>query len=401
MKRHRFVAGLIVLIAVTVAAKAAASHPASAPQQAITEVELGRLLFWDPILSGNRDIACATCHHPDFAYADGRPLALGTGSVGLGPARVDRSGGTIPVVKRNAPTILNIAFNGQERRRGPRRPIAAPLAFDAERAARAPMFWDRRVRGLENQALEPIKAFEEMRGNAYPEAVAVDSVLMRLRRIPEYVTAFRAVYNEVTINARQLAAAISAFERSLVAINSPFDRYRAGDINALTMAQLRGMDLFDEVGCDGCHDGRMFSDFDLEAEGVRENPLLAQPDTGAGRFRFRTPSLRNVALTAPYFHNGMLATLPEVLRHYDNGVSTNPSVFDRSQRNGRGRDDDVVPRVASLGDRFRGVDDMSEQEMADIIAFLEALSDPGYDRRIPERVPSGLPVGGAIRAATQ
>ena len=84
-------------------------------------VELGRLLFWDPILSGNKDIACATCHHPDFAYADGRDLPLGTGSVGLGPARRDVSGGRIPVVKRNSPTVLNTAFNGLDGRRGRRR----------------------------------------------------------------------------------------------------------------------------------------------------------------------------------------------------------------------------------------------------------------------------------------
>jgi cytochrome c peroxidase len=399
MKRLLVVAGLVTFVAV---AAAAVSDPVVRPdREAITEVELGRLLFWDPILSGSRDVACGTCHHPDLAYADGRPLSLGTGSVGLGPARVDRSGGAIPVVKRNSPTVLNVAYNGVERGRGRRQPIAAPLAVDAERAARAPMFWDRRVRSLETQALEPIKALEEMRGHAYPENVAVDSVLMRLRRIPEYVTHFRDVYREVTIDARQLASAISAFERSLVAMNSPFDRYRAGDIDALSRQQLRGMDLFDEVGCENCHDGLMFSDFDLEAEGVRENPLLAQPDTGAGRFRFRTPSLRNVALTAPYFHNGMLATLEDVLRHYDNGVSTNPNVLDRGPRNRRGDDDDVVDgvRIATLSGRFRGVDDMSDQEMADIIAFLHALTDEEFDRTIPERVPSGLPPGGAMSAS--
>src|SRR5688572_7558131 len=226
MKRLLIGAGLVTFVAVSAAAASDPADPpageANTPREAITEVELGRLLFWDPILSGNRDIACATCHHPDFAYADGRALSLGTGSVGLGPARVDRSGGTIPVVKRNSPTILNVAYIGVERGRGRRQPVAAPIVVDAERAARAPLFWDRRVRGLENQALEPIKALEEMRGNTYPEAVAVDSVLMRLRRIPEYVSAFRAVYNEVTIDASQLASAISAFERSLVAMNSPF-----------------------------------------------------------------------------------------------------------------------------------------------------------------------------------
>lgn len=401
MNRLLVAAGLVTFVAVTAAA---ASDPAPPPaREAMTEIELGRLLFWDPILSGSRDIACATCHHPDWAYADGRALSLGTGSVGLGPARIDRSGGAIPVVKRNSPTILNVAYNGVGRGRGRRQPIAAPIAVDAERSARAPMFWDRRVRSLETQALEPIKALEEMRGRAWAENVAVDSVVARLNAIPEYVMGFWDVYGRgAAIDARQLAAAISAFERSLVAMNSAFDRYRAGDIDALTPQQLRGMDLFDEVGCENCHDGLMFSDFDLEAEGVAEHPALAQPDSGAGRFRFRTPSLRNVELTAPYFHNGMLATLEDVLRHYDNGVSTNPNVLTRGPRNRRGDDDDVViPRIATVSGRFRGVDDMSDREMSDIIAFLRALTDDDFDRTIPARVPSGLPPGGATSAIAQ
>ena len=394
MKARPIVAGLVVLVAITVAAQ----PNRDSPVVEVTLEELGRLLFWDPILSGERDISCATCHHPDFAYADGRALSLGTGSVGLGPARVDRSGGRIPVVKRNSPTILNTAYNGLERGRRRRQPLANPvpnpLAVDAQRA---PMFWDRRVRSLETQALEPIKALEEMRGTAYPENVAVDSVLVRLRGIPEYVTMFREVFGPGTpIGATQLAAAISAFERSLVAMNSPFDRFRAGDSTALTPQQIRGMDEFDDAGCENCHDGLMFSDFDLEAEGVPENPLLAQPDTGSGRFRFRTPSLRNVGLTAPYMHNGTLATLEDVLRHYDNGRSENPNIVNGRGRGRGGNDGDDEDRIATLSGQFRRVDDMSTQEMADIIAFLKALSDQGFDRTIPARVPSGLPSGGAI-----
>ena len=133
----------------------------------------------------------------------------------------------------------------------------------------------------------------------------------------------------------------------------------------------------------------MFSDYDLEAEGVRENPQLSEPDEGAGRFRFRTPSLRNVALTAPYMHNGMLATLDDVLRFYDNGRSENPNVV-----NGRGRRDDRS--VARLSRRFRRVDDMSDREMHDIVAFLGALTDEDFDKTIPTRVPSGLSPGGLI-----
>jgi cytochrome c peroxidase len=350
--------------------------------------ELGRLLFWDPVLSGHRDIACATCHHPDFAYADGRELSLGTGSVGLGPDRVDTTGGEIPVVRRNAPTILNVALNGLDdnRRRGRR----TELTLAAVNAERAPMFWDNRVRSLETQALEPIKAFEEMRGTAYAEEDALDIVVGRLRAIPEYVELFDAAFGpEGGITAPQIGEAIAAFERTLVATNSPFDRFQAGDRSALTDEQRRGMEEFDDAGCERCHDGPMFSDFDLHAEGVAEHPLLAEADAGGGRFRFRTPTLRNVALTAPYMHNGMLATLEEVLSFYDEGDSENPNV----SNGGRGQ-----RGQAALDRDFRRVDNMSDSEMEDIIAFLEALTEPDFDRTIPDRVPSGLAPGGALAA---
>ncbi len=370
----------------------AAQDNRAAEQGAETAEEtLGRLLFWDPLLSGDRDVACATCHHPDFAYADGRDLSLGVGAVGLGPARVDRSDGRIPVVKRNSPTILNTAFNGlddRRRRRGGGNTIAS---LDP---ARAPMFWDSRVRSLETQALEPLKALEEMRGTAYAEADAVGIVVARLRTVPEYVTLFQDAFGTGTrIDAPRLGQAIAAFERTLVAMDSPLDRFRAGDTSALTPQQRRGLETFDDVGCDRCHRGTMFSDFDLEAEGVGEHPLLTEPDAGDGRFRFRTPSLRNVALTAPYMHNGTLATLEDVLRFYDNGRSENPNVS--NDRRGR-RGDGVGVGVARLSGSFRRIDNMNEREMQDIIAFLEALTDPNFDRTIPARVPSGLPPGGFI-----
>ncbi|MEX2048148.1 MAG: cytochrome c peroxidase [Gemmatimonadota bacterium] len=365
----------------------------------ITPEELGRLLFWDPVLSGPRDIACATCHHPDFGYADGRDLSLGAGAVGLGPLRSAPRGRVVPPVKRNSPTVLNTAYNGVDRRgRGRRGNAVTDQAILTVDQARAPMFWDRRARSLETQALEPLKAADEMRGSTYPESVAVDSVVARLRAIPEYVALFREAFgSSVTIDADQLARALAAFQRSLVAMNSPFDRYRAGDSTALTPQQVRGLDEFDDAGCDSCHGGPMFSDFDLEAEGVPEHPLLALPDSGAGRFRFRTPSLRNVALTAPYMHNGTLATLADVLRFYDNGRSENPNVIERRQRGDR-RDGGAVLAAndgrAALSRQFVRVDDMSDREMEDIIAFLGALTDEDYDRSIPARVPSGLPPAG-------
>lgn len=373
---------LVALLAALAGGPGAAQAPTESP-----EVTLGRLLFWDPLLSGDRDTACATCHHPDFAYADGRELSLGTGSVGLGPDRVDRSGGAIPVVRRNSPTILNTAFNGVERRR--RR--GGQIAFDGTVASvnleRAPMFWDNRVRSLEVQALEPLKALEEMRGTAYGEDEILDVVVARLRETPRYVELFSAAYGDGTvIEAPHIGRAIAAFERTLVAMDSPFDRYQRGDRSALTAQQIRGLDAFDDAGCDRCHDGPMFSDFDLEAEGVAEHPLLDEPDVGDGRFRFRTPSLRNVALTAPYMHNGTLATLADVLAFYDEGDSLNPNVAQRGNGNG----------VARLSRNFRRVDNMSEREQAAIVAFLEALTDPNFDRTVPAEVPSGLPPGGLI-----
>jgi cytochrome c peroxidase len=409
MRRIIFV-GIALFVAATAFALAAATRTSQiettiAPRTNTAAIHLGRLLFWDPILSGNNDTACATCHHPDFAYADGRDLSRGTGSVGLGPKRVDVSKGQVPVVKRNSPTILNVAFNGVDDddddddddgdRRGRRRFAVTPQSVNQ---ARAPMFWDSRVRSLETQALEPIKALEEMRGHAYPEAEAVDMVVARIRKIPEYVALFQEAFGPgTTVDGPRIGDAIAAFERSLVAMNSPFDRFRAGDLDALTAQQRRGLDTFDEVGCDRCHDGPMFSDFDHHAEGVPEHRLLPQPDAGAGRFRFRTPSLRNVALTAPYMHNGMLATLQDVLRFYDNGRSENPNVSnerDRDRGRDRGRNGAGIARVSG---QFRRVDDMSESEMADITAFLNALTDTNFDRTIPARVPSGLPPGGLIR----
>ena len=392
-------AGCLVL-----ASGAALTTASTRPAPPVPEEELGRLLFWDPVLSGPMDVSCATCHHPDFAYADGRALSLGPGAAGLGPDRVDVSDGSIPVAQRNSPTLLNVAYNGLDRQRRRRRggPRFTPLPADLEtvNSERAPMFWDRRARSLETQALLPLTIREEMRGDAYPEEVAVDSVVARLRAIPEYVSLFREVYGEETsIDATQIAAAIAAFERTLVARNSPFDQFLAGDEDALTTQQRRGLDEFNEADCSDCHRGPMLSDFNMHAEGVAENPLLAEPDAGDGRFRFRTPTLRNVAITAPYMHNGMIGTLEEVLAFYDRGRSENPNVSNRRRRRGDGDRDDVPATPGRLSGRFRGVDDMTVQQQEDIIAFLEALTDPDFDRTIPARVPSGLAPGGTISAA--
>jgi cytochrome c peroxidase len=296
--------------------------------------------------------------------------------------------------------------DASRRRSGTPRRFSTPASTDWTTAAggaatsvdpaAAPMFWDSQIRSLEAQALEPIKALEEMRGTSYAEAVAVDVVVARLRAVPEYVRLFQDASGAGTsIDAPRLGQTIATFDRSLVAMDSPFDRFRAGDTAALTPQQRRGFETFDDVGCDRCHRGTMLSDFDLEAEGVGEHARLTEPDVGNGRFRFRTPSLRNVALTAPYMHNGTLATLDDVLRFYDNGRSENPNVANDVSKERRERDGGGVARLSRS---FRRVDDMSEREIQGIIAFLESLSDSNFDRTIPAAVPSGLPAGGFIES---
>ena len=176
----------------------AASAPADNPST-LAKVDLGRLLFWDPILSGNEDVACATCHHPDFGYAENLDISIGVNGIGLGSSRHFGSPNSIPFVQRNSQTILNTAFNG----------IDSQGRYDA---ATAPMFWDLRAEGLEAQALLPIITFEEMRGDAFSEEDIIDIVLDRLRAIPEYQTAFAEAFGgNQAISSDNLGKALAAF----------------------------------------------------------------------------------------------------------------------------------------------------------------------------------------------
>jgi cytochrome c peroxidase len=337
------------------------------------KAELGRLLFWDPILSGHKDVACASCHHPDFSYAENLDISIGAHGVGLGARRRFDTLAAQPFVKRNSQTVLNTAFNGIDE-------------AGSYRPASAPMFWDVRVTSLEAQALEPLKAREEMRGDAYPEAAAVDQIVRRLQAIDEYRTRFaRAFGGASPVSPANLGRALATFERTLVAVNSPFDRYMRGDRSAMTPLQLRGMQRFQRIGCMNCHVGPMFSDFKVHTLGVPDNRKLADSDAGVeGRYRFRTPSLRNLVHTAPYMHSGTLATLDDVIEFYDDvnggrrGRTRNPNVG--------GSDLDPLLRRLNVNGGRR-----------DLVAFLQALSDDTFDREIPARVPSGLAVGGRIQ----
>ncbi|MEM9525567.1 MAG: cytochrome c peroxidase [Bacteroidota bacterium] len=359
---------LVRFSALPLTPKAPADNPTTA-----TKIDLGRLLFFDPILSGDKDVACATCHHPSNGYAEFRDISIGVNGSGLGVERHFNQPNDIPFVKRNAHTILNTAYNGMDAR-GRYHP------------ERGPMFWDNRVVSLEDQALEPIKAHEEMRGNHFSEAEMLPEVIQRLRLIPEYSNSFAEAFGvkdtEDTISIKRLSQAIAAFERSLVTPDTRFDRFLRGDTDALSLSEQDGFTTFKKVGCGNCHTGPMLSDFQRHVLGVPENDKLTVVDAGPeGDFAFRTPSLRNLRYTAPYMHNGAFASLRSVLEFYED-------IALRRQRNPAVPVTAHDPLASELTIRMR--------DIGPILSFLNALNADEFDKTIPESVPSGLPVGGNI-----
>ncbi|WP_210520154.1 cytochrome-c peroxidase [Hymenobacter terricola] len=357
-------ADLATLTALPLVAPAPASNLSSP-----AKIALGRALFWDPVLSGGKDVSCASCHHPANGYADALDLAIGSNGQGLGSARHFRAPNDFSFNKRNTPTVLNTAFNG----------LAADGTCDPAAAA---MFWDSRAQSLETQSVMPVATLEEMRGHQYAEAGALDSVVARLRHIPAYATLFGAAFAEATpITAVNIGKAIACFERTLLATDSPYDQYMRGDKTALSTQQVQGLNAFVTSGCAKCHSGPMFSDYKTHVLGVADNGKNPAPDAGLnGTYAFRTPSLRNVALTAPYMHSGTQANLQAVLNFYDPGRGGAPSANSH----------------VSVGQR----DPLFPSKVTDpqaIIAFLQSLTATSYDRTVPAAVPSGLAVGGNIQ----
>lgn len=310
------------------------------------KVELGRLLFFDPVMSGDNTVSCATCHHPDFGLADGRPLAMGVGGRGFGPAR---QGGR--ELSRNTPALWNAGFNEWQ-------------------------FWDGRVRELEAQAVIPMSHPDEMGQD--PEQLVAE-----LRAIPEYVERFESAFSAegpTAVTLDHTVQALAGFERTLLSFNSRFDRYAAGDFTALNESEKNGLKLFRSLHtrCFECHSFPTFSDSSFRVLGV---PDSGRPDLGRGGVMersadasFRVPSLRNVELTAPYMHNGSLPTLEEVVKFYSEG--------------GGRREAEPIPGIDDKIQTF----DLSPEESADLVAFMKALTDTSMLPRAPDRVPSGLPV---------
>ncbi len=279
--------------------------------QTPAKVELGRRLFYDPRLSRDGKIACASCHKPEFAFSDGGK-AVSSGIFG-------RQG------SRNAPTLTNVAF-------------------------RRHLFWEGRSPRLELQAVGPLTAHDEM-------GMEPDELAQTLGAIPEYKAAFQEVFGEPP-TLKTATYAIAAFERSLLSYNSPFDRYQAGDDNAMSQAALRGMELFfgEKGDCFHCHVGPDFTD-----DEPRNTALYTvYKDIGLARAtgkdedvgKFKTPTLRNAALTAPYMHDGSIKTLRDVVQHYNQGGQPNLNA-------------DALIRPLGLTDA----------EVDDLVAFLQSLTD--------------------------
>lgn len=302
------------------------------------KADLGRLLFFDPVLSDENDLSCAHCHHPDYGFADGLSVAVGRGAEGAGP---NRRGGV--ELERNTPSLWNVAY-------------------------RQFLFWDGREESLEEQALVPLTHADEM-GSA-----DTDALLSELAAIPEYQEQFDAVFEDgLTLD--NVKRALAAFQRTLISDDSPFDHYAAGNVNALTPQQRRGLALFRSgaTRCFECHAAPTFATETFRVVGVPDDdPGRGAVADDAPEGAFRVPALRNVALTAPYMHDGSLATLEAVVDFYAEGAGRAHGA------------DNVDPFVVGF--------DLSPQERADLVAFLHALTDEGDRPAIPDDVPSGLPV---------
>ena len=442
------------------------------------KVELGRLLFFDKVLSGNRNISCATCHHPAHGSSDALPLGLGEGARGLGPRRQPGESPEEAVherVPRNSPALFNLGAREFSRLFHDGRVEADPKGF-YEGGFITPAKW-KLPRGLDNvlaaQAMFPVTSATEMAGqkgeNGIADAQSLNNaagaggiweqIARRLQQIPEYVELFRQAFPGQIEKPQDLrfvhaANAIAAFEtREFRADQSPFDEYLRGSENSLSEEARRGLELFyGKAGCSGCHSGKFQTDHGFHAIAMpqigpgkgdgrdgsywRSTGLQAFPeDFGRGRvtvrredlYKFRTPSLRNVALTGPWGHDGAFETLEGVVRHHLDPVRSleayaapPPSLpqleavleltavgsrirstwLNEARMGDFLRRDTWVQENAALRRRIAEANELDPVELADdevddLLAFLHSLTDPGsaeLGHLIPERVPSGLPV---------
>ncbi|MBW7884714.1 MAG: ScyD/ScyE family protein, partial [Caldilineaceae bacterium] len=427
------------------------------------QAHLGQLLFFDPLLSGDLNISCATCHHPSLAMGDGRALPIGTGGIGLGPERqfmeqvalaaeasfvrqiagkhadgTDANGRKLvdnpfagQFVPRNSLTILNSAlmplqfWDGRVERYGSK-------VKTKEQEVNAMQLTD----PLATQALFPVTSLHEMAGATLgglaPQEIR-RVLVERLRTNPAYVDLFTQAFGPAgdgaeVVTMQRVVDALAAFERRFIFTNAPWDAYLAGDDSALTAQQKRGALLFygrldPQINCAVCHSGDLMTDFGFH------NLLVPQIGPGKGhgytrredwgragvtfdardRYAFRTPSLRNVTLTAPYFHDGAYATLEAAVRYhgdiagyaanYDPSANGVPQdLYSSLQPYNRAR------QWPSVAPELRNEFSLGDQDVADLVAFLAALTDPAatdLDAFLPAAVPSGLPLDPLPHASPQ
>lgn len=277
-------------------------------------INLGKALFFDPRLSGSGKISCATCHQPEKHWTDGATVS--TGHAG---ART----------RRHAPTIQNAWFYHRQ-------------------------FWDGRARDLQDQAFGPINSETEMNSD-------MGDVITKLRRSKGYRGLFREAFGDEGIDPDRLTEAIAVFEQSVRSAPSRFDNFLRGDRRALSRAELRGLHLFrTKARCINCHHGPFFSDNRFHNSGLlpagqpwkdrgREEVTREETDRG----RFKTPSLRDAALTGPWMHDGSMLSLATIIDHYNAGAP-----------------------LAGLRDPLIKPLNLSAREKADLLAFLQAISAP-------------------------
>ena len=394
-----------------------------APHQDPARVALGQALMFDKILSGNRDISCATCHDPTQHLTDGLALAVGTGGSGLGPTRTLGAGRQF--VPRNAPSLLNSAiglpyifWDGRLTRFGPPLPdVVLPTTDLLQGQAMLPVLNRREMRG-ETGDLDVFGNPNELAqlDDTLPNAIW-QGVMHRLVAVPGYVTLFNAAFPSIpstSLTFEDMAKAIAAFEMdAMMKTGSPFDRYLARDNNALSVEAKRGGVLFFGVArCSQCHNGPFLGGREFANSGVPQlGPGVGQAvplDKGRGeilnfqfyQFAFRVPPLRNVEVTAPYFHNGSFPTLESVVKHY-NDVSTSLRTFDPStlpaslQASYHGDIGTINAVLATLDTRLQSPLHLTDAQIGDLVAFLKSLTDPAardLSGLAPASVPSGLPV---------
>jgi cytochrome c peroxidase len=401
------------------------------------KAELGRLLFYDKILSGNRNISCGTCHHPQFGTSDGLSLGLGEGGQGLGPERVSDMGANKVQkrIPRNAPALWNLGAKSIDTLMHDGRVSVDPIFGNGFNTPAEEWLPDGLKSVLAAQALFPMTSGFEMAGNVGENEIVgatrdrIDAawpiIAKRVRTLPDYGAKFVSAFDEIEVAEEvtivQIADALAHFMvQDFTSFDSPFDAYLAGDDQALSAVQVQGMELFfGKAGCSNCHSGNLFSNQQFHALGLpafgpgrtrrfdpyaRDVGRMGETDDLADAYRFRTPMLRNVALTAPYGHNGAYPTLERMIRHHLDPPEaratwkaedlTLPDVpwlspidfviqQDRIEmaRHAEHRDIFILPR--------------SDSEIAALVAFLESLTGAdakAQTSRIPEGVPSGLKV---------